>query len=61
VNLKGIKLLKCKTSINKTLFNVKKLFVTMFVIFSLVRKIMKSNFFFNLKFDFLEKKFIITN
>ncbi len=61
MNLKGIKLLKCKTSINKTLFNVKKLFVTMFVIFSLVRKIMKSNFFFNLKFDFLEKKFIITN
>ncbi len=61
VNLKGIKLLKCKTSINKTLFNVKKLFVTMFVIFSLVRKIMKSNFFLNLKFDFLEKKFIITN
>jgi len=38
VNLKRIKLLKCKTSIKKILFSVKKLFVTMFVIFSLVRK-----------------------
>ncbi len=44
VNLKRIKLLKCKTSINKILFNVKKLFVTMFVIFSLVRKIIKLKF-----------------
>jgi len=33
-----MKLLKCKTSINKTLFSVEKLFVTMFVIFSLVKK-----------------------
>jgi hypothetical protein len=31
--LKGMKLMKCKTSINKILFSVKKLFVTMFVIF----------------------------
>jgi hypothetical protein len=29
---------------NKILFSVKKLFVTMFVIFSLVRKIIKSRF-----------------
>ncbi len=41
MNLKGMKLLKCKTSINKILFSVKKLFVTMFVVFSLVRKINK--------------------
>jgi hypothetical protein len=34
-----MKLLKCKTSINKILFIVEKLFVTMFVTFSLVRKI----------------------
>jgi hypothetical protein len=34
-----MKLLKCKTSINKILFSVEKLFGTMFVIFSLVRKI----------------------
>jgi hypothetical protein len=44
-SLKGMKLLKCKTSINKILFSVKKLFVTMLVIFSLVRKIIKSRFF----------------
>ncbi len=41
MTLKGMKLLKCKTSINKILFSVKKLFVIMFVIFSLVRKIIK--------------------
>jgi hypothetical protein len=46
VNLKGMKLLKCKTSINKILFSVKKLFVTIFVIFSLVRKLIKSRSFF---------------
>jgi hypothetical protein len=28
-----MKLLKCKTSINKTLFSVEKLFVIMFVVF----------------------------
>jgi hypothetical protein len=39
-----MKLLKCKTSINKILFSVEKLFVTMFVIFSLVRKIINFNF-----------------
>jgi hypothetical protein len=55
VNLKGMKLLKCKTSINKILFSVKKLFVTMFVIFSLVRKIIKSRLKF-LNFFFLELK-----
>ncbi len=38
MNLKGMKLLKCKNSINKILFSVKKLFVAMFVIYSLVRK-----------------------
>jgi hypothetical protein len=42
VNLKRRKLLKSKTSINKILFNVKKLFVIMFVIFSLVRKLIKN-------------------
>ncbi len=46
VNLKGMKLLKCKTSIIKILFSVEKLFVTMFVIFSLVRKIIDFRFFF---------------
>ncbi len=46
MNLKGMKLLKCKTSINKILFSVKKLFVTIFVIFSLVRKLIKSRSFF---------------
>jgi hypothetical protein len=45
VNLKRRKLLKSKTSINKILFGVKKLFVTMFVIFSLVRKIIVMRFF----------------
>jgi len=44
MNLKMMKLLKCKTLINKILFSVKKLFVTMFVIFSLVRKIKKIRF-----------------
>jgi hypothetical protein len=41
MNLNGMKLLKCKTPINKILLSVEKLFVTMFVIFSLVREIMK--------------------
>jgi hypothetical protein len=44
MNLKCMKLFKCKTSINKILFSVEKLFVTMFVIFSLVRKIIKLRF-----------------
>jgi hypothetical protein len=43
-SLKGMKLLKCKTSINKIFFSVKKLLVTMFVIFSLVGKIIKLRF-----------------
>jgi hypothetical protein len=38
------KLLKSKTSINKILFSDKKLFVTMFVIFSLVKIIIISRF-----------------
>jgi hypothetical protein len=47
-----MKLLKCKTSINKILFSVEKLFVTMFVIFSLVRKIIKFRFK-KINFNFL--------
>ncbi len=45
VNLKGMKLLNCKISINKILFSVKKLFPTMFVVFSLIRKIIKLRFY----------------
>ncbi len=41
MNLKRMKLLKSKTSINKTLFSVKKLFAKMFVIFLLIREIIK--------------------
>jgi hypothetical protein len=44
VNFKGMKLLKCKISINKIVFSVEKLFVTMFANFSLVRKIIKLGF-----------------
>jgi hypothetical protein len=50
-----MKLLKCKTSINKILFSVEKLFVTMFVIFSLVRKILKFRFK-KINFNFLNFK-----
>ncbi len=39
MNLKWMKLLTCKTATNKILFNVENLFVTMFVIFLLVKKI----------------------
>jgi hypothetical protein len=54
------KLLKSKTSINKILFSDKKLFVTMFVIFSLVKIIIISRFkIFLKKFSGLLK--IITN
>jgi hypothetical protein len=53
VNLNKMKLLKCKNLINKLLFNVKFLFVTMFVIFSLVRKIIKSILFYFYNFIFL--------
>ncbi len=42
-------MLKCKTSINKILFSVEKLFIIMFVIFSLVRKIIKLIFQFTKK------------
>ncbi len=52
VNLKRMKLLKCKVLINKILCNVKRKIVTMFVIFSLVRKIIKLRFFkFKFKFS----------
>ncbi len=47
MNLKRRKLLKSKTSINKILFSVKKLFVIMFVIFSLVRKLIKKQVVIN--------------
>ncbi len=53
MNLNKMKLLKCKNLINKLLFNVKFLFVTMFVIFSLVRKIIKSILFYFYNFIFL--------
>jgi hypothetical protein len=45
VNLKGMKLLKCKTSINKILFSVKFFFATMFVIFFINKKNKKIDFF----------------
>ncbi len=44
MNLKGMKLLKIKTSINKILLSIKKLFATMFVIFSLIREIINLRF-----------------
>ncbi len=55
MNLKGMKSLKCKTSINKILFSVKFFFATMFVIFSLIRKIIKLRFFIKKIWNF--KKF----
>jgi hypothetical protein len=46
-----MKVLKCKTSINKILFSVEKLFVMMFANFSSVRKIIKLIFQFTKEFE----------
>jgi len=52
VNLKMMNLLKCKSSINNLLFSVKFFFVIMFLIFSLIRKIIKLKFLFFYNFNF---------
>jgi hypothetical protein len=52
VNLKMMNLLKCKSSINNLLFSVKFFFVIMFLIFSLVRKIIKLKILIFYNFNF---------
>ncbi len=52
MNLKMMNLLKCKSSINNLLFSVKFFFVIMFLIFSLVRKIIKLKILIFYNFNF---------